>query len=251
MPTTDHTRAAKPTAIRAADFPIPSSIAKPGPTVLSIYVGKTAKVRRPQPGVSVIQAWRLAREQYVLVEQVRERLEFDELQSLLEEFIDAFDPVAVLVGGARGNAALVARIASRYPNLVRRVQADSAAQNAQLRALAAVIVNKRIAIPADAPWRDRCIRRFRAISEGKLNAQARAAMQVVAHADEFVAHVDEFTAPQAAPEKPGIAAGMIGFRAVSVDRQPGEQPGLCATAREAIVRRLAGPAFRIKTEVIG
>ena len=43
---------------------------------------------------------------------------------------------------------------------------------------------------------------------------------------------------------------MIGFRAVTVDRQPGEQPGLCATGREAIMRRLAGPVFHIKTEVI-
>ena len=73
-------------------------------------------------------------------------------------------------------------------------------------------------------------------------------MQFVAHADEFV--VDEFAAPHAAPEKPGIAAAMIGSRAVSVDRQPGDQPGLCATGRKSIARRLAGPVFRITTEVI-
>ncbi len=115
MPTTHQTRAAKPTAIRAADFPVPLSIATPGPTVLSVYVGKPAKVRRPRPGVSVIQAWRLARQQYFLVEQVRERLKSGELWSLLDEFSDAFDPVAVLVGGGRGNPALVARIQGRYP----------------------------------------------------------------------------------------------------------------------------------------
>lgn len=241
MPRIDHTRAAKPTAISAADFPVPSSITKPGPTVLSIYLGKTAKPSRPQPGV--LQAWRLARRQYVLLEQIRGRLESGELRSLLDEFIEAFGPVAVLVGGGRGNPALVARIASRYPNLVRRVQTDSGAKNVQVSALAAVIVNERIAIPADAPWRDRCVRRFCAISESKLNAQVRAAMQ-------FVAHADEFAAPPAAIEKPAIAAGMIGFRAVTVDRQPGERPGLCSTGREAIMRRLAGPVFQIKTEVI-
>ncbi|MGB7100283.1 MAG: hypothetical protein WBD95_16170 [Xanthobacteraceae bacterium] len=238
-------------AITAGNFP--SSIhdvflynSNSAPIVISAYFGKSSERRS---SVSAIQAWRLARRQYTLLEQVRGRLNTGELRSLLDEFVEAFGPVAVLVGGGRRNPALVARISSRYPNLVRRVQADSAAQNGQLRALAAVIVNKRIAIPADAPWRDRCVRRFCAISEGKLNAQILAAMQFVARADEFVAHVDEFTAPQAAPEKPGIAAAMIGFRAVTIEAKPGE-PGLCASGRDAIIRRLTGPVFHIDVKVI-
>jgi pimeloyl-ACP methyl ester carboxylesterase len=238
---TNHIRSRTPTECNATHFPFAWPAMRPAPIVLSVYVGKTAKPSRSQP-VSVIQAWRLAREQYTLLEQVRERLEFNELQSLLDEFIDAFDLAAVLVGGARWNAALVARIASQYPNLVRRVQADGGAEEAQLRALAAIIVNKRVAIPAEAPWRDLCVRRFCAISQGKLNAQVRAAMQ-------FVDHAHEFAALAAPIEKPGIAAAMIGSRSVAIGDVWGE-PGVCANGREAIMRRLTGPILHITTKVI-
>ena len=156
-------------------------------------------------------------------------------------FIEVFRPAAVLVGGARCNAAPIARIARRYPHLVQALEPDRSSKDEMLRALADAFIKKRVTLPADAPWRDRCVEQFCAIRQGKLSVAVRAAMQ-------FVAHCPQFAAP-AAIEKPGIAAAMIGFRAVTIERKPGE-PGLCASGRDAIIRRLTGPVFHIDVKVI-
>jgi len=59
-----------------------------------------------------------------------------------------------------------------------------------------------------------------------------------------------YFAVPAKTERRFIAAGMAGYRAVVVDRQPGEGPGLGSDGREADKRSLTGPIFDIKTEVI-
>lgn len=144
------------------------------------------------------------------------------------------------------------RLVRRHPRLVKAVEADREAEDAQLHAFFDVVIERRISFPAEAAWRDLCVRQFCAVAKGKVSAAVRSAMQVVAHAHHFTmptAHPRR-CAVSGATERPTIAAGMIGFRAVTVDRQPGERPGLCATGREAIMRGLTGPVFQIKTEVI-
>ena len=234
-------------AITAAHFPFTLPGRTSAPFVLSAYVGKSER------HFSVVQSWRVTPDRYDLLDQFRKRTEFGDFQDHLDEYIALYDPAAVLASSAPGRKAPMLRLVRRHPRLVKAVEADREAEDAQLHAFFDVVIERRISFPAEAAWRDLCVRQFRAVAKGKVSAAVRGAMQVVAHAHHFTmptAHPRR-CALAGATERPTIAAGMIGFRAVTVDRQPGERPGLCATGREAIMmRRLAGPVFHITTRVI-
>jgi len=226
-------------AIRESDFPAPFPDWRPGPIVISAHLGKPKK---RQPGVSVIQAWRLGSERYVLLEQFRGSAESEELEDILNEYIELFRPASVLAGNTSGNRALIAKIVHLHPHLVHATEPDRSCEAASLRALAEAIVGKRISIPTDAPCRDVCVRQLCALPASSSKALVRAAMQVVAYAHYF-------TMP-APTERRAMAAGVVGLHAVSVDRRWGEKPGLCSNGREITKRSLTGPVFNITTEVI-
>ncbi len=232
-------------AITAAHFPFTLPGRTSAPFVLSAYVGKTER------HFSVVTSWRGTPDRSARHAPCRQRTEFGDFQDRLDEYIALYGPAAVLASSAPVGKALMARLIHRHPHLVKAVEADLGSEEAQLRAFFDVVIERRISFPAEAAWRDLCVRQFCAVAKGKVCAAVRGAIQVVAHAHQF-------TMPTAQPRRcavPGaterltIAAGMIGFRAVTVDRQPGERPGLCSTGREAIARRLAGPVFHIKTEI--
>jgi len=234
-----HMRALNLPAISSAVFPIAFAKSKPAPIVISAYLGKRRKRR---PGFSVVQAWCVTGKQHGMLEQFRGRAEFEKLEDILNEYIELFRPAAVLATSAPGNPALIAKIAYQLPHLVHAIEPDRDSEAAWLRALTDVVVGKRISIPAGAPWRDVCVQQFRDLPASKSKALVRAAMQ-------FVAHAHYFTAP-ATTERHTIAAGVAGLRAMTVDRQPGERPGLCSDGRDITKRSLAGPIFHITTEVI-
>jgi hypothetical protein len=237
---TKHTDRSSIPAINAADFPLSFPYFTSGPIVISAYLGKRNKRR---PAFGVVQAWRVDRDRYVILDQFRGRLKSKELEDVLNEYIEVCRPVAVLLAGTRGNQAFFAKIADRHPHVVHAIEwPDPDGAVAWLRALAEVIVGKRISIPADAPWRDVFVRQLCALPKSKSKALVRATMQ-------FVVHAHYFAVP-AKTERRFIAAGMAGYRAVVVDRQPGEGPGLGSDGREADKRSLTGPIFDIKTEVI-
>ncbi len=225
--------------IKAADFPVSFPDFTSGPIVISAYLGKRKKRR---PAVSVVQAWRVDGERYVILDQFRGRVKSKELEDVLNECIEVCRPAAVLLAGAPGNRAFLTKIAHGRPHVVHVIEQDPDGAAAWRRALAKVIVGKRISIPADAPWRDVFVRQLCALPNSKSKALVRATMQ-------FVAHAHYFAVP-AKTERRFIAAGMAGYRAVVLDRQPGQGPGMCSDGREADKRSLTGPIFDIKTEVI-
>ena len=226
--------------INAADFPACFSNFTHGAIVLSAYLGGRKK---PRPAVSVIQAWRVVADGYVILDQFRGRTKSKELEDALNTYIELFRPAAVLLAGAPGNRARIAKIACQHRHLVHAIEPpDPDGAVVRLRALAEVIVGRRISIPADAPWRDVFVRQLCALPRSKSKALVRATMQ-------FVAHAHCFAVP-APTERRAIAAGMVGHRPVTVARQPGEKPGLCSNGREATRRSWTGPIFHIKTEVI-
>jgi hypothetical protein len=227
-------------AINSADFRVAFAASTSAPKVVSAYLGGRKNGRR---AVSVVQAWSVVGEHYVILDQFRGRVKSKELEDILNEYIEVFQPSAMLVPGAQSDRALLAKIAHRHPHVVHAIEwPDPDSAVAWLRALAEVIVGKRISIPADAPWRDVFVRQLCALPKSKSKALARATMQ-------FVVHAHYFAVP-AKTERRFIAAGMAGYRAVVVDRQPGERPGLGSDGREADKRSLTGPIFDIKTEVI-
>ncbi|MGB7098623.1 MAG: hypothetical protein WBD95_07630 [Xanthobacteraceae bacterium] len=241
-------------AITAGDFP--SSVydtsvcdSNSAPIVISAYFGKSSDRR---PAVSVIQAWSVGADQYVILDQFRGRADRDELEGTLERYVELFSPAAILAASAPGGRALIARIAHQHPHLIHPIERDRDSEAARLRALVNVVILKRICIPARAPWRELYLRQFCAVSKGKLRAAVRAAEQIVTHAHRFTvptAHARRFAAP-ATIERPAVAVGRTRLSVMTLDRHPGQESGLCSTGREAIMRRLAGPILHIKTEVI-
>ena len=232
-------------AITADDFPLTLPRWTSAPFVLSAYVGKS------EEHFSVLQAWRVTRDRYDLLDQFRERTEFDDFQDRLDEDIELYRPAAVLASSAPEGKALMARLLRRHPHLVEVVEVDRGSEDAQLRALFEAVIERRISFPAEAPWRDLCVRQFCAAPKGKFRAAVRGAMQVVSHAHHLMvptAHLRRCAAP-GVTERPAIAARMVGFRAVTVDRRHGERPGLWSAGHETANRLLGGPILHISTEV--
>ena len=91
-------------AITAAHFPFTLPGRTSAPIVLSAYFGKSSERR---PAVSVIQAWRVAPDQYVILDQFRGRVERDELEDTLERYVELLDPAAILAASAPGGRALI------------------------------------------------------------------------------------------------------------------------------------------------
>ena len=142
----------------------------------------------------------------------------------LNLYIKLFRPVAVLATSASDNGALIAKVAHRHPHLVRAIEPpDRDGAIVCQRAFAELVVGQRIAVPADAPWREVFLRQLCELPESQSKALVRAAMQ-------FVAHAHCFSVP-ATTQRRAIAAGVIGHRVVTVDGQRGERPGLCSDGR--------------------
>ena len=91
------------------------------PIVISAYFGKSSERR---PAVSVIQAWGIAPDQYVILDQFRGRVERDELEDTLERYVELFSPAAILAASAPGGRALIARITNQYPHLIHAIERD-------------------------------------------------------------------------------------------------------------------------------
>lgn len=107
---TGNARALDLPAITAGNFPASVRDASlydlnSAPIVLSAYFGKSSERR---PAVSVIQAWRVAPDQYVILDQFRGRVERDELEDTLERYVELFSPGAILAASAPGGRALIA-----------------------------------------------------------------------------------------------------------------------------------------------
>jgi predicted phage terminase large subunit-like protein len=154
-----------------------------GPIVLSIDAGVT---NRPRSAYSVIQAWCLAQDRYLLLDQFREQCEYVALRDGLRHFRKRYRPVAILVERAANGNALISDLMPKHASLVVPIDPDGRSKSARLRVHAETIIAKRIWLPQHAPWADEFAKEFAQFPNGDFTDQIDAATQFLDHADKFV-----------------------------------------------------------------
>jgi len=139
-----------------------------GPVVLSIDPGVT---NRKRSAYSVIQAWQLANPNYFLLYHFREQIDFAGLRDMIRHFRKRCRPVAILIERAANGHALISDLTRKFGDLIIPVDPDGRSKAARLGRHAALIIGKRIWLPADAEWRDDFIDEFVAFPNGKFTDQ--------------------------------------------------------------------------------
>jgi predicted phage terminase large subunit-like protein len=207
----------------------------PGPIVLSV---DTAMSARPRSAYTVIQAWRLAGDYYLLLDQFRGQINYAGLREALHLFRRRYRPVAILIERAANGHALISDLAQKYSKLVRPIDPDGRSKSARLRPHASTIFAKRIRLSAGAPWREEFVKEFCQFPKGPFSDQVDAVTQLLDHATEFAGMA--FTSGERA-----IAATGTGR---TVTFNPRAERGIVGVARYG---RPAGPGpiISIKTDV--
>lgn len=202
--------------IKRKHFPIVSAtdFGDP-PVVLSIDPGKQ---RSATGSYSVIQAWVRRGKDHLLVDQYRERCDFDELRSALWRFVRRHRPAACLIENAANGSALIAEV-RRKPVKVVAIELDGRTKATRLNAHIAKIRRGRIHLPETADWTEAFIREFMDFPGGPNDDQVDATTQYL-----------HWIAENPSLEKPPPRA--LGVRATSsswpepTPPESGKSPGL-------------------------
>jgi len=173
-------------AIRSSHFPTISELMPPSaPIVLSVDPG-VASGRKS--AFSVIQAWRVGADRYYLIDQFREQCEFSDLIETLHRLRKRYKPVAIIIERAANGHALISQLGRKFPKLAKLVipvDPDGRSKSARLRVHAGTIIEGRIHLPADEPWRDDFVAEFVKFPGGKFTDQIDATTQFLDHAAEL------------------------------------------------------------------
>jgi predicted phage terminase large subunit-like protein len=133
----------------------------------------------------VIQAWRVGADRYYLIDQFREQCEFSDLIETLRRLRKLYKPVAIIIERAANGHALISQLRRRFPNLAKLVipvDPDGRSKSARLRVHAGTIIEGRIHLPADEPWRDDFVAEFVEFPHGRFTDQIDATTQFLDHA---------------------------------------------------------------------
>jgi predicted phage terminase large subunit-like protein len=168
-----------------------------GPIVLSVDPGIS---NRKRSAYSVVQVWQLANSSFYLLHQFRDQIDFVALRDVLRQFRKWCRPVAILIERAANGHALISELRRRFGELIVPIDLDGRSKTARLGRHAALIIGKRIWLPADAEWRDEFIDEFVAFPNGKFTDQVDACTQFLDHAGEFA---------ELEPMPPGGIAAMV------------------------------------------
>ncbi|MGB7100826.1 MAG: hypothetical protein WBD95_18950, partial [Xanthobacteraceae bacterium] len=126
------------------------------PVVMSIDTGEALGLRN---SYSVIQVWQVAPDRYILADQRRDQVAYGALRSACKTLIGRHRPAVVLIERAGSGRALLSDLAKyRSLELIDVVPRESKLE--RLRAQIDVILGKKIALPADAPWRHSFVAEF-------------------------------------------------------------------------------------------
>lgn len=228
-------------SITAAHFP--SFVEPPaGPTVLSI---DAAMSDRRTSAYSVVQAWRLTPERYLLIDQFREQVDFALLRDQVRRFRKKYQPVAILIERAANGHALISDLTRKYPRIVRPIELTGRSKSARLLVHATTILSQRICLPADAPWRHEFVREFCEFPKGKFTDQVDATTQLLDHAGELADMAHGKSGER------GIAVNGSG-QMVNFNPSRGPERGVVVGTRYGRLIQPGsphGPIFSIKTEV--
>ena len=229
--------------IAAGCFPVVSeTLSIRGPIVLSVDPGVSS---RRTSAFSIIQAWILTRDRYVLLDQFRDQIDFTGLRDAMRRFRRKYRPVAILVERAANGHALISDLTRKYAHLVRPIDPDGRSKSVRLRAHADIILSRRVCLPAQAPWREQFVQEFCEFPKGKFTDQVDATTQLLDHADQFVGMAALSFGERA------IAASASG-RAVNSSPSQGRERGIVAATlygRPISSRPFSGPIMSIKTEI--
>lgn len=212
-----------------------------GPIVLSIDPGVSDRVTSAH---SVVQAWCLASDRYLLIDQFRGQVGFAILRDQVRHFRKRYRPIAILIERAANGHALISEFTRQYPGLIKAVDPAGRSKVARLLTHASCIGSRRVWLPASAPWRDEFVREFCEFPQSEFSDQVDATTQLLEHAEEFRGM--PFSAGQRA------AAAVASGRAVSLAPFQGQKPGIAVGTRYG--RPIApgsqhGPIMSIKAEV--
>ena len=126
------------------------------PAVMSIDTGEALGLRN---SYSVIQVWRVSPDRYILADQWRDQVAYGALRSACKTLIGRHRPTVALIERAGSGRALLSDLAKyRSLELIDVVPRESKLE--RLRAQIDVILGKKIALPADAPWRHSFVAEF-------------------------------------------------------------------------------------------
>ena len=201
---------------------IPSTLPY-GPIVLSVDPGVNDRKRS---AYSVIQVWQLAGGNYYLLGQFRQQTKFADLREHLRRLRKHCRPVAILIEHTANGPALISDLGAKLGKLLIPVESDGRSKAARLLRHAALIIGKRIWLPADAEWRDDFIDEFVHFPNGNFTDQVDATTQFLDRAADFA---------RLEPTPPaGLAAVAIGAgqtRTTTISSSHGHERGLAAAVR--------------------
>ena len=229
-------------AIRDDHFPAfsePPPLA--GPIVLSVDAGMS---NRRTSAYSVIQAWCVMRDRYLLLDQFREQIDYAGLRDEVRYLRKKYRPVAILIERAANGHALVSDLTRKFPHLIVPIDPDGRSKSARLLTHAPTILSRRVCLPAAAPWREAFVQEFCSFPKGKYTDQVDATTQLLDHAGEFEGLAfpsgERAIAATASGRYVALAPAHGGGRAIA---------GVARYGRPAGSASLNGPIFSIKTEV--
>ena len=134
----------------------PRSLDFDWPVVMSIDTGEALGLRN---SYSVIQVWQVAADRYILADQWRDQVAYGDLRSACKSLLRRHRPTVVLIERAGSGRALASDLTEkRSLELIEVTPRNSKLE--RLRAHIEVILGKKIALPADAPWRHSYVKEF-------------------------------------------------------------------------------------------
>ncbi len=125
------------------------------PVVISIDTGEALGLHN---SYSVVQVWQVAPDGYILSDQWRDRVAYGELRAACKTLIGRHRPTVVLIERAGSGRALASDLASRSLDLIEVTPHESKLE--RLRTQIDVILGRKIALSADAPWRHAYVKEF-------------------------------------------------------------------------------------------
>ena len=200
-------------AITAKHFAVqPVAGSENSAVVVSVDAGQGDGERN---SFSVVQAWRVLPDCFVLADQWRGRGSYADLRSATKRLIRRHRPCTTLIEKAGAGSALLSDLKDfRGMALVPIAPRDS--KIARLRAHVAVILAGRIVLPSDAPWRRDYVAEFVEFPKSKFTDQVDATTQFL----DFMA-----TDPLLKVRMKGaLAAGAFGSRPHGVARNRANAP---------------------------
>jgi predicted phage terminase large subunit-like protein len=170
------------------------------PVVLSVDAGQR---RGPNSSFSVIQAWTPFDNDHILIDQWREKCDYEELRSAFWRFVRHYRPAACLIEDASNGCALISQARKRGLDVVDLVP-DGRSKTSRLSPHVRTIRNRHIHLPDDALWRDAFITEFVEFPTGPNDDQVDATSQYL----DWIAKHPSLKSP--APRALAAAADHLG-----------------------------------------